>query len=347
MIDTENALLKEVALHRVGNQLNEGSIHMSKDSLMLTASLNDLLLKFFTRAFQTGEYYNLFHEDNIDNNLVYSSASILFDDKQQLFNQSLIIAQHLFDKTNHPKIKDGELYVAYIENMIIDGEEVDAIGIFKSESKDTFLQIHLVDDKYSIEPLEGINTNRIDKGCLIFNTQKDKGYIVAIVDNISKAGEARFWRDDFLHIRQHQNDYFHTQQVMKVYKDFVTEKLPDTFNVDKADQAQFLNKSISFFKEKDDFTMEEFKQEVIAQPQIIETFNDFISEYEKENQTELQDAFKIEENAVKKQSRVYKSVIKLDKNFHIYVHGNRDRIVKGYDESTGMHFYQLFFKEEA
>lgn len=31
---------------------------------------------------------------------------------------------------------------------------------------------------------------------------------------------------------------------------------------------------------------------------------------------------------------------------HIYVHGGDGLIKKGYDEATGMEFYQLFFKNE-
>lgn len=42
-----------------------------------------------------------------------------------------------------------------------------------------------------------------------------------------------------------------------------------------------------------------------------------------------------------------RSVIKLDKNFHIYVHGGEKMIRKGYDAETGMSYYQIFFKEES
>ena len=49
---------------------------------------------------------------------------------------------------------------------------------------------------------------------------------------------------------------------------------------------------------------------------------------------------------MKKSSRSMKSVIRLDKNFHIYIHGGEGLIKKGYDEKTGMAFYQLYFKEE-
>ena len=347
MITTENAHLKETVLHKVGNKHNDGILRLSKSPLELDNAMKELLLSYFSKPFHSNEYFNLFHESGVESNLIYASASAIFDNSENLYEQSVNIAQHLYDQSNHPKIKDGELYVTYIQDIAINGELVDAVGIFKSESKDTFIKITPTDDGYSIETDEGISINKLDKACIVFNTSKEKGYIVAAIDNASKFGEARFWRDDFLHLQQHQNEFYHTQQVMKVYKDFVTEKLPDSFDVNKVDQAEFLNKSMNFFKEKEEFTMEEFKQEVIAQPQIIESFNNYVQEYQEENDTLVADTFKIEENAVKKQARVYKSIIKLDKNFHIYVHGNRERITKGYDESTGMHFYQLYFKEEA
>ena len=61
----------------------------------------------------------------------------------------------------------------------------------------------------------------------------------------------------------------------------------------------------------------------------------------------LPEQFDISSSAVKRQSRGLKSVIKLDKNFHIYVHGDRQRIQRGFDEASGLHYYQLFFDDEA
>jgi hypothetical protein len=42
-----------------------------------------------------------------------------------------------------------------------------------------------------------------------------------------------------------------------------------------------------------------------------------------------EDGFSISAEAVKKQSRVFKSVLKLDKNFHIYIHGDKELIERG------------------
>jgi hypothetical protein len=49
---------------------------------------------------------------------------------------------------------------------------------------------------------------------------------------------------------------------------------------------------------------------------------------------------------VKKQARVFKSVLKLDKNFHIYIHGNRELIEQGV-EKDGRKFYKIYFEKEA
>ena len=84
----------------------------------------------------------------------------------------------------------------------------------------------------------------------------------------------------------------------------------------------------------------------MQEPQIIESFKNHRVEFEDSHQLKFEDAFDISAPAVKKTSQVFKSVIKLDKNFHIYVHGNRDNIRKGHDQETGMDYYQLFFEEE-
>jgi hypothetical protein len=49
---------------------------------------------------------------------------------------------------------------------------------------------------------------------------------------------------------------------------------------------------------------------------------------------------------VKKQSKVYKQVLKLDRNFHIYIHGNNEFIERGFDEEKNMNYYKVYFREE-
>jgi hypothetical protein len=90
--------------------------------------------------------------------------------------------------------------------------------------------------------------------------------------------------------------------------------------------------------------MEEFNHEVMEYEDVIEKFTEYKSHYAKEHEVEIADSFAISESAVKKQSRIFKSVIKLDKNFHIYVHGDRNLIEQG-EDSKGK-FYKVYYQEE-
>jgi len=93
--------------------------------------------------------------------------------------------------------------------------------------------------------------------------------------------------------------------------------------------------------------LSEFTEEVIHHPEVTDSFVQFKKNYEVAKQFEMNDEFDIDLAAVKKQAKVFKSVLKLDKNFHIYIHGRRDMIEKGFDEATGKKFYKLYFDEES
>ena len=40
---------------------------------------------------------------------------------------------------------------------------------------------------FELETLQGINLNKVDKGCLIYNTNKEQGYLMSIIDGTSRA----------------------------------------------------------------------------------------------------------------------------------------------------------------
>jgi hypothetical protein len=142
------------------------------------------------------------------------------------------------------------------------------------------------------------------------------------------------------------DNYNQTNNTLSVYKSFITNKLEEDFEMNKADKIDLLNRSLKYFKEKENFEIDEFSNEVIGNAQAIESFKNFKQSYEKEFDTEIADSFEISSPAVKKQSKVFKSVLKLDKNFHIYIHGNKELIEKGFDDDKLMNYYKVFFKEE-
>lgn len=347
MITTEQIEIQSIAVHSVGNKLNDEGFRFSKSALLTDENIDNLLLTYFLSPFKSEEYHNLYHESDINLNEVYSFVSGIFDNPDSLFDQSLNLARHLYEQSVHPKIKGGELYVVFFRDCILDGETVDAVGLFKSETKETFLKVFLQNDGFGIASEDGINIHKLDKGCLIFNTDRENGYLVSVIDNLNKGAEAQYWIDHFLHVRPRNDEYFQTKNLLSLCKNFVVGNLPANFEVSKADQAEMLNKSVKFFRENDNFDLDDFTNEVIQAPDVIDSFKTYKTEFEVENGVQLSDNFAISNAAVKKQSRVFKSVIKLDKNFHIYVHGDHQQIVKGFDPVTGLNFYQLFFKEES
>lgn len=341
-----DSLLEKIALHKVGNKAMEEKLFLSKNYLKTYEKINNVLSSYFLTPFKLDEYFNFHHESNLDLNEVYVFASKIFDNSEELFDQSINIAKHLFEKSVHPKIKGGEFYTVYFKECIIDGETVDAIGLFKSENKDVFIKVYPAGDNFELETDNGININKLDKGCLIFNTDRENGYVVAVVDNTNRGAEAQYWIDDFLHLRHRKDNYHNTQNLLNLCKNFVTKELPNKFEISKADQIDFLNKSLKFFKEKDSFNSSEFENEVVFQPEVIEVFKKYKDNFKSEHEIDIADNFEISNSALKKQAKIMKSIIKLDKNFHIYIHGNRELIEQGMDED-GRKFYKIYYREES
>src|SRR5690606_22133216 len=137
-----------------------------------------VLKMYFFNAFKTEAYYNFIGAEEGAGGLVYNLACEVFDDASKLYNASLQLAEFLFEQSNHPKIRGGEFYVALFRNCVVDGEVVDGLGIFKSENKDTFLKVYLKDQNFELGTQEGINIRKLDKGCIVFNTERGQGFKV-------------------------------------------------------------------------------------------------------------------------------------------------------------------------
>ncbi|ROI08399.1 nucleoid-associated protein [Chryseobacterium sp. H3056] len=336
-------MLTNLIIHKVGNKINQEALILSQAEYQLDETMTEMLEDFFLKSFKTEEQYQFYSDTYLVNNPVFSSASEIFEDKSKFIFESENIAEHLYGISENPRVQAGELFIAYFEGEEKNGEKIDFIGIFKTENKNPFLKIQPEGDTFDIEKDYGIALTKLDKGCIIYNSFKESGFAVSVVDN-NKNGDPYYWFEDFLKVKQRDDEYFHTQETLAVYKEYITKQLPQEFETTKADQADFLNKSINFFKEKEKFDYEEFTKEVLQDENVIESFGNFKSDYEQEMQVSISEDFAINEAAVKKQSRGFKSIIKLDKNFHIYVHGDRKMIEQGSDEKGK--YYRLYFDEE-
>lgn len=337
--------IQSVSVHSIGNKAKEEDMSLSENPLELSEHLTDILETYFNTAFKPVESFEFFNENSLDYNLAFKTCESIFANPESLHEASKEFSRKLYEIQDHPNIKGGEFYTVYFKDCTLDGEVVDAVGLFKSENKDTFLKVRQRAGDFLLEPQFGINIKKLDKGCIVFNSEKEDGFVVTVVDNTNKGSEARYWVDDFLQVRKKDDAYFQTENALSFCKSFINDALPAEFEVSKADQAELLMRSGQFFKEKSNFSMEEFSNEVIEQPEVIEKFNSFKSQFESAHELEIGDDFGISAPAVKKNSKVFKSIIKLDKNFHIYVHGNPNLIERG-TEDDGRKFYKVFFDEE-
>lgn len=326
--------------------LDEG-INFSNDVTALDdENTVQVLLKYFLSSFTGNELYRFNHETDIELNEAFSFVKKIFSNKKDFFTQSKNIAKHLYQCSLHPKIKSGEFYVVCFRDLILDDEILDAVGIFKSETKAAYLKVDYINDSFFIAPDEGINTERLDKGCLIFNRNEDDGYRVCIVDNLNKSAEAQYWKNVFLNLKPISNEFHQTNQFLGIAKNFVTKQFSEEFEVSKADKINLLNRSVDYFKTHESFDKKEFENEVLHHGDIIKSFRDFDETYRKKNELEQFNNFEISQQAVKKQARVFKSVIKLDKNFHVYIHGNTDLIEQGV-EKDGRKYYKIYYNQES
>jgi|SRR6187402_232101 len=351
MVTFFEASLNTISVHHVGNQSQSEMYALSEQPLVLKDELiSGLLKQYFLSSFEkVNEVYHLMHSSDLSLNEIYSFATQIFDDKSKFHDISEQIAKYLYKVANHPKIKSGELYVVYFRNVQIEGDLLDAIGIFKSENKETYLKVYPDKGGFQVDYEENaININKLDKGVLIFNIEKENGYKVVVVDKATSGQDAAvYWKDEFLQLKIRNDNFNQTNNTLSIYKNFVTNKIDEDFEVTKADKIDLLNRSMKYFKDKDTFDLDEFAGEVIGNPQAIESFKTYKQQYEDEYETPIANSFEISDNAVKKQARVYKSVLKLDKNFHIYIHGDKELIEKGFDDDKHMNYYKVYFKEEA
>jgi hypothetical protein len=344
-LDFTQATMRNLITHHVGNKLRDENIRLTSESTSFKEETKDFLLRYFFLPIKADAFYAFTHSIKLEMNDIFSIVSNMFNGKKEFINNSKSIAKLLYENSMHPKIKGGELNIAYFSNVVLDDEIVDAIGIYKSETDVPFLKMEIGKTKYNINHDHGFEIKGVDKGCIIFNTSQESGFQVLIIDNPSKSADAQYWKDDFLKIKPIANEFHQTNQFLGIAKNFVSKQLEEEFEVSKADKIDLLNRSVEYFKTHETFNKKEFEKDVFQDSGIIKSFRNFDSNYRQENEIQITDNFDISPQAVKKQARVFKNVLKLDKNFHIYIHGNREMIEQGVDKD-GRKYYKIYYDQE-
>ena len=349
MINLYATQIESLSLHRIGNQHRGESLFLSETPCALNDEISGLLKEYFFKPFREKEenYYCFRHEAALEFHPIYEAASSVFNSPAKLHAASREIAKHLFSQSKHPHIKSGECYVAYFTDVMLDNEKTDALGIFKSEIKQDFLQFQEKDANLDMLIQQGVNLHRLDKGCLIFNKDKEAGYKILSVD--SNRYDAKYWLEDFLGLAPLTDDNFYTKNYLKFCQNFAKDVvLPAE---DKQQEVIFMNRAVNHFAKNDAFEESKFLNEVIENPQLIPEFKHYKTEKGPKYSIEDISNFPIANKAVSDTRKKIKNVIDLDTNIQIKLNfinpESAEKFVeKGWDEERQMYYYLVYFNRE-
>ncbi|TLP80387.1 nucleoid-associated protein [Maribacter sp. ACAM166] len=349
MINLYATQIDSISIHRVGNKNKNEGIFLSEEPFNLNDETTGLLKEYFFKPFREKEenYYKLSNEVDVEFNELYKIANAVFADPSNAHLNSKKIASLLFEQSNHPHIKSGEVYVAYLTGLLLDNQKVDAIGIFKSELKHDFIQFEEKDSNLDIVIQQGININKLDKGCLIFNVDKEEGYKVLSVD--SNKYDTKYWIENFLGVAPLSDDNFKTKNYLKFCQNFAKDVvLPAE---DKQQEVLFMNRAVNHFAKNDAFEESTFLNEVMENPELIPEFKHYKTE--KGPKYSIQDVsnFDIANKAVSDARKKIKNVINLDTNIQIKLdfinpESAEKFVEKGWDEERQMYYYLVYFNKE-
>jgi len=349
MLNLYSAQIESISLHRVGNKSKNESAFLSAEPFSLNDEMSGLLKEYFFKPFREKEenYYKFSHEVDLEFNEVCAAVTGIFENPSDNHRLSKKITTHLFEQSNHPHIKSGEVYVVHFSDMVIDNQKTDAVGIFKSELKHDFLQFEENEHNLEILIRQGININKLDKGCIVFNTSKEEGYKVLSVD--SNRYDAKYWLENFLSVAPLTDENFYTKNYLKFCQNFAKDVvLPAE---DKQQEVMFMNRAVNHFAKNDNFEETSFLNEVMENPELIPEFKHYKVEKGPKYSIEDVSNFDIANKAVSDARKKIKNVINLDTNIQIKMdfinpESAEKFVEKGWDEERQMYYYLVYFNKE-
>ena len=344
MLNFADARIALLAAHRVGNKSKKEANFISQELIQLNEVLEDVMFRFFTKPLKKSyDKYQFTHHAELEHNELYQYCKNIFQDQSNLITESAKILNHLYEQSDHPNIKTGELYVAFFRDIQAEDEMLNGIGIFKTEKRSKFLRINEQDNSLGIEAYEGILAEKMDKGCIILNTDEQEGYKVYSYDNNNY--DTQYWSSRFLNVVQIADDHFHTKQYVDLCSAFSESVIAPL--QDQSKKVDFLSRSSEYFNNHDYFDVDEFSTELMPSQQARDQFNDWREDFGLEDIQQ----FSISKPGFREAKKAFKGLIQLDTEIEIKIslknpEEKEKYIERGFDAEKGMSFYKVYFNEE-
>lgn len=328
-------------VQKVGNKLNEEGIAFASKADDIT-SASEFISALIKNTFRFDVFSRLYAIDDLDSNNVYRFVRNIFSNKECFVSQSNNLARHLYDQSIHPNIINGEFYVIYIEDCYVNGQNADALLLLKTEIKDSFLTVTYENGEYSIKPQFGLSTKHIDKGCLIFNIEKDNGYLLSIVENSSTRQDGRYWTQNFLYAKEIISDFQHTENVANFCAALVQKVIE--INPKRALDLAKASRSITQRLQKNgsEINTTDLISSLALDEDTTSVLSQFRHDYE-EKVGKIPDKFVCNQSALKRKTITKSNILRVGSGFEVKILDPSAEIDQGYDDEKGKSFLKLYF----
>ncbi|MEM7145093.1 MAG: nucleoid-associated protein [Verrucomicrobiota bacterium] len=346
-IDFKDASLGAMMLAKVGNPSREEKLLTSKTLCRFADEEAELLTHCFLKSFRALEVHQLHHHADLSENELFGYAAAIFDDNEGLLREGAQIARHLHATSSHPNIKAGDLCVALIDDVVVEGQAVQALSIIKSENKVPFLQVSEQDGDLRLTTQQGIYPDKIDKGCLIVNHDREEGFTVYLFD---KSGNTQFWNRDFVGAIPVRDEDYLTRRYSELCVSFAEQGLPE--ETVQEERMQVANRAISCLEDSEAFDLDDFRKVAFEEPGLADRFSEYKADYEAETGLELEDRFRVSPAVAKRARNRLKSRMRLDTGVELrfssgFIRAADGFLERGYDADKQMKFVKVYYHNEV
>lgn len=358
-----SASATDLVLAKVGHPQRDEPLETSKEVFKIAEDDQESLTAIFLKPFKNLLAHRFSHHTSLEQHEMNLCVRSIFTSHENLYEKGCQIAKRLYSKSNHPNIKSGDLCISLIRDIDVDGENKQGICILKSESVVPFLSISTKDGDLCLHKEQGINPEKIDKGCLIIDHLSGKGYYVLTFDR--SGTDSRFWVRDFLGVLPVTDPSFLTKNYTNMAVAFLEKEKKEKKAVKEEGKSQSMEDdlppwetsgaekdALTYFEEKESFSLQEFEEEVLKTPEAKKRFAEHRSQVEEEQGQRFDDSFSISKKDVNKvKKKLQQSVMKLDTGVEIRLKpaamAKADRVLEhGFDEGKKMKFIKVYFNED-
>lgn len=215
-MDISQAKIRRFITHFVGNKLRDEGILISKEAAELDENVGSIILRNYLGGIRNSEIFRFFHESDTNLNEIKVFSESIFDSDETFAVTSEKIAKHLYSKSTHPSVPGGDLFIVLFSGVLVGEEEVDALGIFKTETKEDFLSVHEENGALLVRGSLGIDPRNLQKAAII---PMGHDFLYASERGSSTA----YWLDEFLKVQKLPTKKSAASYVARLVKETVRE----------------------------------------------------------------------------------------------------------------------------